>query len=513
MISPRGSRTLLSLAGRLVVVLAILGSASLAAVPAFADSVTTPGPLQVTQITGGPAVVNQPITFTISVTNTTSSLAGGVTLGDSLPAGMTIANLLGPGGNPDLCARTLGGGKNGGAGFSCSMGDLGPGASATLSFTGTPTVVGPTTNSAVAQGCTGLAAPPPLGLPCASALGIFVTTTSPLPLQVLTTAPAPNPATVPAAPSAVHATAGNAQADVSWVAPVSDGGSPITSYTVTSNPPAASATVAAPATAATLTGLTNGTAYTFTVTATNAVGTSAPSAASNSVTPVAPVPPATVPGAPTAVTATAGDAQATVSWTAPASDGGSPITSYTVTSSPAGASAIVTAPATTAILTGLTNGTAYTFTVTATNAVGTSAASAASNSVTPAAPVTGPGPTDLQVTGFATTGQPTAGSLFSYILQVKNNGNATALNVQLTDVLPSGETVAWAGPGCSNNAGVVTCQIPALPRGASSFLAVTVKAPTTPRDVRQHRHGKRGQRRHAPVEQQLQCVSPDPLTA
>src|SRR5438445_315991 len=82
----------------------------------------------------------------------------------------------------------------------------------------------------------------------------------------------------------------------------------------------------------------NGTAYTFSVTATNGVGTSAASAASNSVTPVAA---ATVPSAPTAVTATAGDAQATVSWTAPASDGGSAITSYTVTSSPAGASAPV----------------------------------------------------------------------------------------------------------------------------------------------------------------------------
>src|SRR5439155_25268256 len=86
-------------------------------------------------------------------------------------------------------------------------------------------------------------------------------------------------------------------------------------------------------TSATLSGLTNGTAYTFTVVATNAVGNSAPSVASNSVTPVAP---ATVPGTPTAVSATAGNASATVSWTAPPSDGGSAITSYTVTSSQTG---------------------------------------------------------------------------------------------------------------------------------------------------------------------------------
>jgi hypothetical protein len=90
----------------------------------------------------------------------------------------------------------------------------------------------------------------------------------------------------------------------------------------------------------------------------------------------------TAPGAPTIGSATAGNAQATVSFTPPASNGGSPITSYTVTASPGGRTASGTASPLT--VTGLTNGTAYTFAVTATNAVGTGAASAASNSVTPA---------------------------------------------------------------------------------------------------------------------------------
>ena len=75
------------------------------------------------------------------------------------------------------------------------------------------------------------------------------------------------------------------------------------------------------------------------------------------------------PGAPTAVTATAGDAQAGVTWTAPASNGGSAITGYTVTSSPG--SKTCTTATLGCTVTGLTNGSTYTFTVSATNAVGT----------------------------------------------------------------------------------------------------------------------------------------------
>uniref|UniRef100_UPI0040483446 Lcl domain-containing protein n=1 Tax=Algoriphagus sp. TaxID=1872435 RepID=UPI0040483446 len=91
------------------------------------------------------------------------------------------------------------------------------------------------------------------------------------------------------------------------------------------------------------------------------------------------------PDAPTIGTATAGNGQASVPFTAPASDGGSAITSYTATSNPGNITGTISqAGSGTITVTGLNNGTAYTFTVTATNSVGTSAASAASNSVTPA---------------------------------------------------------------------------------------------------------------------------------
>ena len=92
----------------------------------------------------------------------------------------------------------------------------------------------------------------------------------------------------------------------------------------------------------------------------------------------------TAPGAPTGVVATAGNASASVAFTAPASNGGSAITGYTVTSSPGSFTATgATSPVN---VIGLTNGTAYTFTVVATNAVGNSVASAASSAVTPVAP-------------------------------------------------------------------------------------------------------------------------------
>ena len=90
------------------------------------------------------------------------------------------------------------------------------------------------------------------------------------------------------------------------------------------------------------------------------------------------------PGAPTIGTATAtSNTTATVAYTAPASDGGATITSYTATSSPSGITGTLSqAGSGTITVSGLTASTSYTFTVTATNAVGTSAASAASNSTT-----------------------------------------------------------------------------------------------------------------------------------
>jgi uncharacterized protein (TIGR02145 family) len=88
-----------------------------------------------------------------------------------------------------------------------------------------------------------------------------------------------------------------------------------------------------------------------------------------------------VPGAPTSPVATVGNAQASVAFTAPVFIGSSAITGYTVTSFPGGITA--TGASSPIVVTGLTNGIAYTFTVVATNAVGNSVASTAAAAVIP----------------------------------------------------------------------------------------------------------------------------------
>ena len=193
----------------------------------------------------------------------------------------------------------------------------------------------------------------------------------------------------------------------------------------------------------TVVGLSNGTSYSFTVTATNAVGTGAPSNAL-SATPVAP---ATVPGAPSLTSATRGNASVALGWSAPASNGGSAITGYTATASPGGATC--SSAGTSCTVGGLSNGTSYSFTVTASNAMGTGSPSNAMSAM----PATVPGAPSLT--------------------------SATAGNGQVS--------LAWTAPASNGGSAITSYTATASPGGAtcsSSGTAAPSAASATARATR-----------------------------
>ena len=139
------------------------------------------------------------------------------------------------------------------------------------------------------------------------------------------------PATAPSAPQNLQAAPGNAQVALSWSAPSSTGGAPLTTYTVyrsTTSGILGSALSPGPGLSTSYADTTaaNGTTYYYVVKASNAVGESLPSN-EDSATPSAP---ATAPSAPQSLGATAGNAQVALSWSAPSSTGGAPLTTYTV---------------------------------------------------------------------------------------------------------------------------------------------------------------------------------------
>lgn len=207
------------------------------------------------------------------------------------------------------------------------------------------------------------------------------------------------PASVPGAPTGLTAVPGDGTIDLQWTAPVWLGGSSITGYRVETSTDGgntwtvAIANTGSAATTAQLTGLANGRKVLARVSAINVTGRGA---ASNT----AAATPVTVPGAPSAVAADPDDAAATVTWTAPADDGGTPVTGYRIEISVDGGVTWTVAvddtgsTATAAVVTGLANGTATTFRVSARNAVGVGAAAASTETT----PRTVPGaPTRLRV--------------------------------------------------------------------------------------------------------------------
>ena len=185
--------------------------------------------------------------------------------------------------------------------------------------------------------------------------------------------------------------------------------------------------------------------------------------------------------APAAPHAVAGDGQATVTITPLA--GGS-VTTYTVLSGPGGKTCTITAPATSCIVTGLTNGTSYTFTVTATNTTGTSPASAPSNAITPTS-------TTAATTTTTTTATSTkidvvvlpgrtrlrSGETMRIAIRASNSSKATVASVTTCLTLPANLVVTHTGG--AQRAGRSLCfSLGSLAAGATRTRAVHVRAVT-----------------------------------
>ncbi len=246
------------------------------------------------------------------------------------------------------------------------------------------------------------------------------------------------PVTTPGAPSIVSVTPGNGRATVKFNAPVSNGGTAITGYVVSSIPSdGADVTVNPLATSHLVLGLVNGTSYTFTVNASNSVG-----AGSDSL-PSSPIIPATVPGVPTGISAIPGITSATVNFTAASSNGGSAITGYTVTSSPGGLTATSISPP--ILIKGLVSGLSYKFTVHATNAIGNSAESVDSNAVTPLQTLTVMGPVITGGFGHSVALKPD-GTLWAWGHNFYGQlGNGTTNDVSVPESIGSSYAAVAAG--------------------------------------------------------------------
>jgi uncharacterized protein YjbI with pentapeptide repeats/sugar lactone lactonase YvrE len=279
----------------------------------------------------------------------------------------------------------------------------------------------------------------------------------------------PTPNTVigipPGAPTGVVVdAAGNTTATLSWTAPVSDGG-PIYSYVVqaydVTNPNNSLYNVPEEDTSTTnvkVEGLTNGDTYYFEVNALNDLGEGPPSS------PSAHAVVGTVPSAPIGVVVDAvGNATATLSWTAPASNGG-PVLHYDIEAFKGGLPtvgsqtlSVETGPLTSASIDGLTNGDAYSFEVIALNAAGEGPASS------PTAP-TVVGNVPSPPTGVVVDAVGNATARVSWTASVSNSGPILSYSVEAFDVTNPNNRVQIVG---ENNPTTTTLAITGLTNGDS----------------------------------------------
>jgi hypothetical protein len=271
------------------------------------------------------------------------------------------------------------------------------------------------------------------------------------------------PRTVPSKPIQVTLTPGAATLRVTWAAPLSDGGSTITSYLATATP-GAGITCTSTGTYCDFLTLTPGTNYSVTVVAVNAAGTGAASTGISAM-------PFTNPGAPISVTATADDTQVLVSWAAPSSNGGSDITGYLATATLGVNVFSCSAPstATSCWVRGLANGSKYSIKVSASNGAGVGPEASVAGTTTPRGVSNAPILVSLD---------PQNQSLVVKWRAISTNAdnNGSPIIRYIARAMPSGQTCQVDGFSSNGGSSVAntTCTISGLTNG--SLQSVTVVA-------------------------------------
>src|SRR5439155_375783 len=207
--------------------------------------------------------------------------------------------------------------------------------------------------------------------------------------------------TAPSPPRSLSAAAGDARVALGWLAPSSDGGSPITNYKIyrgtSSNGESLLITVGNVSTY-TDTGVSNGVTYYYVVTAVNGIGDSGASGEASATPTAGP----TAPDAPQGLHASPGSGTVDLTWSAPGFDGGSPITGYRLYRG-------TTSGSTTFLATvgggndsyadgGLTNGQAYYYRISAVNRVGEGGLSAEVSTTPSSGPAVPAAPQNLVAT-------------------------------------------------------------------------------------------------------------------
>src|SRR5436309_1925064 len=310
----------------------------------------------------------------------------------------------------------------------------------------------------------------------------------------------PPPPTPPSAPTNLVATGGNAQVGLTWQAHGSNGGSTITNYKIYRGGAPSTETLlttVGAVTSYTDTAVTNGVTYYYQVSAVNNVG-EGPRSNEASATPSAAPPPPSPPSAPQNLAATGGNAQVTLTWQAPASNGGSPITNYKIyRGTTSGGETLVATIGNQLSYSdgGLTNGVTYYYQVSAVNNVGEGPRSNEA-SATPTAPATPPGAPqglgatadDATVTLTWSSPSSNGGSpITKYRIYRSTTGGGETLQATIGNVLTYSDTsvtngvtyyyqvsaVSNVGEGPRSNEASATPTAPAGPPGAPQGLVAT----------------------------------------